>query len=85
MKIDLKGNTYQEGTPTPDSPQDIQVVSGDNEIKVYDENIFTGELVNKTVSGGGYLDSTGRICGTTFIPVVSGKTYKLSFSSSKIS
>lgn len=34
MKIDLKGNTSQEGTPTPEAPQDVHVVSGDNTIKV---------------------------------------------------
>ena len=34
MLIDLKGNTNQEGTPTPESPQDIHVVSGDNTITV---------------------------------------------------
>ena len=34
MKIVLKGNTSQEGTPTPESPQDIHVVSGDNSIEV---------------------------------------------------
>lgn len=34
MKINLKGNTSQEGTPTPEAPQDIHVVSGDNTITV---------------------------------------------------
>lgn len=40
MKIDLKGNTSQEGTPTPEAPQDIHVVSGDNEIQVCGKNLF---------------------------------------------
>lgn len=34
MKIDLKGNTSQEGTPTLETPQDIHVVSGNNTIIV---------------------------------------------------
>lgn len=34
MKINLKGNTSQEGTPTPEAPQNIHVVSGDNTITV---------------------------------------------------
>lgn len=34
LKIDLKGNTSQDGTPTPDYPQEIQVVTGDNTIIV---------------------------------------------------
>ena len=32
--VTLYGNTYQEGEPTPDSPQEIQVVTGDNTIIV---------------------------------------------------
>lgn len=39
MKIDLKGNTSQEGTPTPETPQDIHVVSGDNSIDVCGKNL----------------------------------------------
>jgi hypothetical protein len=50
MKIDLKGNTSQEGTPTPDSPQDIHVVSGDNTLKVEGKNLF-----NKDTSVQGYI------------------------------
>lgn len=34
MKLEYKGNTSQSGTPTPSSPVDIQVVSGDNTITV---------------------------------------------------
>ena len=32
--VTLYGNTYQEGEPTPDYPQEIQVVTGDNTIIV---------------------------------------------------
>jgi hypothetical protein len=52
MKIDLKGNTSQEGTPTPDSPQDIHTVSGDNTIKVEGRNILN---LNRTL---GYPSDT---------------------------
>ena len=34
MSIDLKGNTSQDGAPTPETPQDIHVVSGNNTIIV---------------------------------------------------
>lgn len=34
IKSTLKGNTSQSGTPTPDYPQEIQVVTGDNTIIV---------------------------------------------------
>ena len=36
MNIDLKGNTLQNGTPTPSSPIPINNVSGDNQIVVSD-------------------------------------------------
>lgn len=40
LPIDLKGNTTQEGTPTPSSPQDVHNVSGDNTIKVIGKNLY---------------------------------------------
>lgn len=40
MSLTYKGNTSQEGTPTPESPQDIHVVSGDNSIEVVGKNLF---------------------------------------------
>ena len=38
----LGGNAVQSGTPTPDSPQDIHVVTGDNTLKVVGKNLFCG-------------------------------------------
>jgi len=40
MKIDLKGNTSQASEPTPDSPVDVNVVSGDNTIEICGKNLF---------------------------------------------
>lgn len=40
MKLGLKGNTSQEGTPTPDTPIPVQVVTGNNSIKVEGKNLF---------------------------------------------
>lgn len=40
LKIDLKGNTSQTGTPTPSNPIDVNVVSGDNEVVVCGKNLF---------------------------------------------
>jgi len=50
LNIELKGNTYQETTsisggdeydsPSPDHPQPIQVVSGDNEVVVCGKNLL---------------------------------------------
>lgn len=50
MLIDLKGNTSQEGTPTPESPQDIHVVSGDNSIVVCGKNLAPTDWASDFVS-----------------------------------
>lgn len=40
MSLDLKGNTSQASDPTPDSPVDVNVVSGDNEITLCGKNLI---------------------------------------------
>lgn len=50
-EIGLKGNTSQEGTPTPDSPQDIHTVSGDNTINICGKNLL--KLTNETKTDRG--------------------------------
>ena len=40
MKLTLKGNTSQTGTPTPSTPIPVNVVSGDNEVVIRDRNFF---------------------------------------------
>ena len=40
-KIEPKGNTKQNGTPTPDSPVPISVVTGENTVKVLGKNLFS--------------------------------------------
>ena len=45
MKLELKANELsQASTPTPSSPQDIHVVSGNNKIVVSNKNLFDGLL-----------------------------------------
>ena len=39
MEIDLKGNTSQASEPTPSTPVDVNVVSGDNTIEVVGKNL----------------------------------------------
>ena len=48
MKINLKGNTSQEGTPTPETPQDIHVVSGNNSIEVCGKNLLPTNSLTPT-------------------------------------
>jgi hypothetical protein len=40
MNLQLKGNTSQNGTPTPSSPIGVNVVSGDNTIDIYGKNLL---------------------------------------------
>lgn len=37
-QFDLKGNTVQDGTPTPDAPVPVQVVTGENTVKIRGKN-----------------------------------------------
>lgn len=40
MKITLKGDTQQEGTPTPSNPQNVEVVTGGQTVKIVGKNLF---------------------------------------------
>ena len=77
MKLDLKGNTYQEENPTPDNPKDIHIVSGNNSIKVEGKNLF--DKNNSTFDE--YLLKTGETAVdivwviTPYIKVDSGANY----------
>lgn len=46
MRVGLKGNTYQDSVPTPSSPQDIHVVTGNNTIKIENKNLFDKDNPN---------------------------------------
>ena len=70
MAITLNGNTSQTGTPTPDSPQTIHSVSGDNTIKIEDVNLFDGfrELYTGSTYNNGKLIAQGTCRGNYLIP-----------------
>lgn len=38
-QFDLKGNTEQDGTPTPSAPQSVKVVTGENVVKICGKNL----------------------------------------------
>ena len=46
---EIKGNTSQEGTPTPSSPVEVKTVSGDNNVVVSNKN-FWDNIENQTLS-----------------------------------
>ena len=58
IKSTLKGNTSQDGTPTPDFPVDVNVVSGSNVIKTSNKNLFNKDTV---VNQSNYSGSVGQV------------------------
>ena len=51
MDFIYKGNTSQSGEPTPDTPVPVQVVSGDNTIKVEGKNLFDKSKISSVLGG----------------------------------
>ena len=81
IKMDLKGNTSQTGTPTPSSPIPVNVVSGDNDIEVCGKNL----LDESSLEMGGIDAETGQntvkqdeFRTNGYISVQGGNTYTLS-------
>ena len=58
----LLGDTSQEGTPTPETPIPIQVVTGTQEVEVVGKNIL-----NLTTSESGGIDASGNLIDSGFI------------------
>jgi hypothetical protein len=59
MKVLLKGNTYQEGTPTPDTPQEVHTVSGDNTVEVSNGDNTQSTTYPINLPEGMFLGSIG--------------------------
>ena len=60
MTIDLEPNTSQESTPSPDYPQTIHTISGDNEVKVENKNLsITSTYVRGLIDGSGKYSTNG--------------------------
>lgn len=54
----LKGNAVQDGTPTPDNPVDIKVVTGDVEVNVVGKNLASISSGNNIVIANNLLAGT---------------------------
>lgn len=83
--VTLYGNTYQEGEPTPDAPQEIQVVTGDNSINVHGKNIFDGilELGSYSNSSGEKVNNIKIYRNANIIQVKPNTTYTFSINGTK--
>ena len=65
MKIDYKGQTSQNGTPTPSSPIPINLVSGDNYIDICGKNLFNSEVVQGFYTADGNISASNTQIRTT--------------------
>ena len=81
MKIVYKGNTSQNGTPTPTTPIPVNVVSGDNTIDICGKNLFDKNNANYV---NGWVDGTTMRLNTIngnrmfYIPCKPNTTYTIS-------
>ena len=87
MKFDFKGNTSQDGEPTPENPQQIHVVTGDNDVIISNKNLFDKNKINIAQayisSANLYRTSTGNV-RTIIFPTLPNKTYTVSKTSGDV-
>lgn len=83
--ISLKGNTLQNGTPTPTSPIPVNVVSGDNDIVVCGKNLFDKSKItpNSVLDASGGLASNNNYSVSAFMRVKPNTNYTFSASSNE--
>lgn len=75
--IKLCGDTTQNGTPTPDDPVDVQVVTGDNTINICGKNLFNKNTITTStyLKEDGTLQTGAEYITSDFIPVQPNTTY----------
>jgi hypothetical protein len=81
MKIKLNASEMsQNGTPTPESPQDIHTISGDNKLVVNGKNLANITIIGKVPSlSNGKLVSLGGSACSDYISIDNTKEYTFSF------
>ena len=83
IDLELKGNTTQDGTPTPSSPVSIETVTGLQEIEVCGKNLFdkdSGFRLGFINSNGGFTNQNYTACFNQYISCQPNTTYTISFS-----
>jgi len=61
LKTTLKGNTSQDGTPTPSSPIPVNVVSGDNSVSICGKNLIPFTNQDFTLNGVRFYVQNGSL------------------------
>lgn len=75
FEYDIVGNTVQDGTPTPDAPIPVNVVSGDNEIVINGKNKFN---INDVQVGKAWNNTDNTARSVIIIPVEQNVEYIIS-------
>ena len=76
VEFELLGQTSQDGTPSPSNPVPINVVSGDNDIKVLGKNLVNIPTNTRTLTNWYYYDTPTDIKITSDMV---GKPYSFSY------
>ena len=74
--IIIKGDTSQDGTPTPSAPVDVNVVSGSNVINTSNKNLCD---TSKAQIGKAWNNAANIARAIVIIPVLPNTTYTLSY------
>ena len=78
----LKGQTSQTGTPTPTSPQPINITTGRQVVSVCGKNLFnknnTNQILNAYINATGYVLTSNANMRTAYIECQPNTTYTIS-------
>lgn len=86
--IVIKGQTEQDGTPTPSAPVDVNVVSGSNVVNTSNKNLFNKDtVVNQSNYNGsvGQVISIGTNANTFRCPIFKKTSDKITISANDTS
>ena len=82
LKLDFKGNTSQDGEPTPENQQQIHVGTGDNDVKIENRNLFDKDSsfrLGYINTSGTFVNATATACFNQYIPCQPNTNYIISF------
>lgn len=80
-QFDLKGNTEQDGTPTPDAPVAVQTVTGENVVKIHGKNMLDSKnasVLNAYVDRANHRITTQSATRTVYVECQPNTTYTVS-------
>lgn len=76
LTINLKANTSQDGTPTPEAPVEVKTVTGGQEVVVCGKNLVD---TSKAIIGKAWNNISNTARAVVYIPCQHNTSYTLSF------